>query len=72
MDVSQLREVLAVEERYHRERGDTEVAVAIALFSNLLEGNDLLPVSEFVGRVENARNQASLSLPRPNRDRRSR
>jgi hypothetical protein len=72
MNLKQLRKVLAVEEKYLRDDGYGDDADAVASFANLLEGNDRTEVSEFVDRVEKARQQADSSPVRPNRRGRSR
>lgn len=72
MNLKQLRKVLAIEENHCRADGDAEKADAVASFANLLEGYEHMQVSEFVNRVEKARDRGGASSRRPNRKRRSR
>jgi hypothetical protein len=69
MNIKQLRKVLVIEANHLREDGKSEKADAVASFANLLEGSDQMEVSEFVDRVEKARQRADLSPVRPNRRR---
>ena len=66
MNIRQLRKVLTIEENHFRDDGDAEKADAVACFANLLEGKEHLEVSEFVDRVEKARQEVDSPPVRPN------
>jgi hypothetical protein len=72
MNIEQLRRVLTIEANHLREDGEDQKADAVTSFANLLEGNPRTEVSEFVDRVEKARQRVDPSAVRPNRRRRSR
>lgn len=52
MNVAQLRKVLEVSERHHREVGESDVANGLATFANLLSKEGPESVAAFVKRVE--------------------
>jgi hypothetical protein len=72
MNVKQLRKVLTFEANHFREDGECDIAEALVSVANLLKGREHMQVSEFVDRVERARQRADLLQVRPNRRQRSR
>ena len=72
MNVKQLRKILNLEASHFREEGERDMAEAVASVANLLKGREHMQVSEFVDRVERARQRADLPQVRPNRRQRSR
>jgi hypothetical protein len=54
MNVGQLRRTLANLADIYRDSGDIKRAKLLATFSNLLDGDQELPLARFVQRIDNA------------------
>lgn len=54
MNVGQLRRTLEHLERIYRDSGDTKRARLLATFSNLLDGDQDVPIVRFVQQIGNA------------------